>query len=63
MKNITTTNRSIYLHTLTISGRGNFFKNFDGHMSFYGVTDTPVLDFWLRFLWVTNDVRSLADEI
>ena len=25
----------------------NFYKKkFGGHMSFYGATDTPILDFW-----------------
>ena len=29
-----------------------FFKVFGGHMSFFGATGTPVLDFWWRLLWV-----------
>ena len=32
-----------------------FFKNvFGGHMSFFGATGTPVLDFWWRLLWVSK---------
>ena len=29
-----------------------FFKVFGGHMSFFGATGTPVLDFWWHILWV-----------
>ena len=32
-----------------------FFKNvFGGHMSFFGDTGTPVLDFWWHLLWVSK---------
>ena len=31
-----------------------FFKVFGGHMSFFGATGTPVLDFWWRLLWVSK---------
>ena len=29
----------------------SFFKVFGGHMSFFGATGTPVLDFWWCLLW------------
>ena len=31
-----------------------FFKIFVGHMPICGATDTPVLDFWWRLLWVSK---------
>ena len=31
-----------------------FFKVFGGHMSVFGTTGTPVLDFWWRLLWVSK---------
>ena len=31
-----------------------FEKKFGGHKSFYGATDTPVLDFWWHLFWVTK---------
>ena len=31
-----------------------FLKVFGGHMSFFGATGTPVLDFWWRLLWVSK---------
>ena len=31
-----------------------FFLNFGGHESFLWVTDTPILDFWWHFLWVSK---------
>ena len=31
-----------------------FFNFFVGHMSICGATDTPVLDFWWRLLWVSK---------
>ena len=27
---------------------------FGGYMSFYGITDTHVLDFWCHLLWVSK---------
>ena len=33
---------SFYSHTVM----NLFFLIFGGHLSFYGATDTPVLDFW-----------------
>ena len=32
----------------------NFYKVFGGHMSFFGATGTPVLDFWWHLLWVSK---------
>ena len=31
-----------------------FLKNFVGHMSIFGATDTPVSDFWWCLLWVSK---------
>ena len=31
-----------------------FFKIFGGHKSFFGTTDTPVLDFWWHLPWVVK---------
>ena len=37
-----------------------FLNNFGGHihMSYFGATDTPVLDFWWRLLWVSKAERA-----
>ena len=31
-----------------------FFKIFGEHKSFCGATDTPVLDIWCHFLWLSK---------
>ena len=36
-----------------------FLFFFGGHMSFFGATGTPVLDFWWRLLWGKHNVHSL----
>ena len=32
----------------------HLFLKVGGHIPFYGATDTPVLDFWWHFLWVSK---------
>ena len=34
-----------------------------GHMSFYRATDTPVLDFWWRLLWVSKHESKALFEL
>ena len=43
-------NQIRYLH----KGQGFFFLIFGGHESFWGATDTPVLDFWQHLPWVSK---------
>ena len=35
-----------------------FFYIFEGHKSFCGATDTPVLDFWWGLLWVVTTAKK-----
>ena len=40
-----------------------FKKNFGGHESLLWTTDTPVLDFWWRLLWVSKPAWAALFEL